>query len=121
MAYDEALADRVREALGREKGVEEIKMMGGLCFMVGGHMALGIVGEGLMVRVGPDGYDRALARVHAREMDFTGRPLRGFVFVDPAGIGTKRSLGSWVAPAVAFVKDLPPKRTKAGRARARGG
>src|SRR5918995_27443 len=120
MAYDETLAERIREALPHERGVEEIKMMGGLCFMIGGHMALGIVGEELMVRVGPEGYARALGRVHAREMDFTGRSMKGFVFVEPAGIRTKRSLASWVAPAIAFAKSLPPKRAKGSRGRARG-
>jgi hypothetical protein len=109
MAYDERLADRIREALARERSVDEIKMMGGLCFMVGGHMALGIVGDELMVRVGPDRYERALSRVHAREMDFTGRSIRGFVFVSPAGTKTKRSLASWVAPAEEFAGSLPPK------------
>ena len=106
MAYSEALAKRVREALAREKGIHEIKMFGGLTFMIGGHMAVGVVGQQLMVRVGPDGYQRALGRVHAREMDFTGRSIKGFVFVEPAGISTKRSLTSWVAPAVAFAKSL---------------
>ena len=106
MAYSEALANRVREALAREKGVHEIKMFGGLSFMIREHMALGVVGEQLMVRVGPDGYRRALGRVHARKMDFTGRSRKGFVFVEPAGIRTKRSLASWVAPAVAFAKGL---------------
>jgi hypothetical protein len=62
--------------------------------------------------VGPAGYERALRRAHAREMDFTGRSLNGFVFVEPAGIMTKRSLASWVAPAVAFAKSLPPKSAK---------
>src|SRR6266568_3135357 len=109
MAYNEALANRIREAIAHERGVDEIKMMGGLCFMIGGHMALGIVGEELMIRVGPDGYERALARAHAREMDFTGRSMKGFVFVESAGIRTKRSLASWVAPAAAFAKSLPPK------------
>ena len=120
MAYGEALADRIREALAREGGVDEIRMMGGLCFMIGGHMALGIVGEELMVRVGPDGYERALGRLHAREMDFTGRSMKGFVFVEPAGIMTKRSLASWVAPAAAFAKSLPPKPAKPGRGSQRG-
>src|SRR5690348_14142678 len=106
MAYSEALANRVREALARDEGVKEKKMMGGLGFMIGGRMALGIVGEQLMVRVGPDGYQRALGRAHVREMDFTGRSIKGFVFVEPAGIRTKRSLASWVAPAVAFAKSL---------------
>lgn len=119
MAYDETLAERIREALAGER-LDEIKMMGGLCFMVGGHMALGIVGDELMVRVGPEGYERALGRVHAREMDFTGRSMKGFVFVAPAGIKTKRSLASWVAPAAAFAKSLPPKRAKPRRGRAKG-
>lgn len=109
MAYNEALANRIREALAHERGVDEIKMMGGLCFMIGGHMALGIAGTELMIRVGPDGYERALARMHTREMDFTSRSMKGFVFVEPAGIRTKRSLASWVAPAAAFAKSLPPK------------
>ena len=110
MAYNEALANRIREALARERGVDEIKMMGGLCFMIGGHMALGIVGEELMIRVGPDGYQRALARLHTREMDFTGRSMKGFVFVQPAGFRTKRSLESWVSLAATFAKSLPPSR-----------
>jgi TfoX N-terminal domain len=110
VAYDEALANRIREALAGEKPFDEIKMMGGLGFMIGGHMALGIIGDELMVRVGPDGYQRALRRVHAREMDFTGRSIKGFVFVEPAGIRTKRSLASWVVLGAAFAKSLPPSR-----------
>lgn len=114
MAFDETLADRIREGLALRRDVREVKMMGGLCFMVGGHMAIGIVGDELMVRVGPDGYGRALTRAHAREMDFTGRPTKGFVFVDPAGIRTRRSLESWVAQAVAFATSLPPKPVRRG-------
>lgn len=109
MAFDETLADRIREGLALRRDVREIKMMGGLCFMVGGHMAIGIVGDELMVRVGPDAYERALARTHAREMDFTGRPTKGFVFVDRAGIRTRRSLESWVALGTTFASSLPPK------------
>lgn len=119
MAYDKVLADRIREALAREEVVDEIKMMGGLCFMIGGHMAIGIVGDELMVRVGPDGYKRAIGRAHAREMDFTGRSMKGFVFVKPEGIRTMRSLASWIAPAVAFAKGLPPEPAKSHRRRAR--
>ena len=111
MAYSEALADRVREALAGEKRVDEVKMMGGLGFMIGGHVALAVVGDELMVHVGLDGYQRALGRVHAREMDFTGRPTKGFVFVELAGIRTKRSLASWVALAAAFAKS----RARSGR------
>jgi TfoX-like protein len=119
MAYSEALAARIREVLAGEKSVDEIKMMGGLCFMIGGHMALGVVGEELMIRVGSDAYERVLARAHAREMDFTGRSIRGFAFVEPAGISTKRSLASWIEPAVAYAKSLPPKPAKPSRKRAR--
>jgi hypothetical protein len=112
VAFDETLAERVREALSRERGVTEIKMMGGLCFMIRGHMALGVSGEDLMVRVGPDGYERVLSRKHAREMDFTGRPMKGFLFVEPAGTRTKRPLESWVVLGVSFAKSLPPKAAK---------
>ncbi len=120
MAYNAALANRIREAIARERGVDEIKMMGGLCFMIRGHMALGIVGEELMIRVGPDGYEHALGQPHAREMDFTGRSMKGFVFVEPAGFKTKRSLASWVALAATFAKSLPPRPSKPGRGSARG-
>jgi hypothetical protein len=92
MAYSEDLAERVREALAGERKVREIKMMGGLCFMVAGHMAVGVIGDELMVRVGPERYERALKRKHARIMDFTGKPLTGFVQVDHGGIATKRLL-----------------------------
>jgi hypothetical protein len=84
----------------------------------GGHRAIGIVGDELMVRVGPDGYERALARAHAREMDFTGRPMRGFIFVEPGGIRTKRSLGSWVTQAAAFATSFAPRPAKRGRGNA---
>lgn len=114
MAFDETLAERIREALAPMKDIREVKMMGGLCFMVGGHMAVGIVADELMVRVGSDGYERALTRKHAREMDFTGRPTRGFVFVDRAGLKTTRSLESWIALGTAYVASLPPKPTKSG-------
>lgn len=116
MAYDAVLADRVREVLASEERVDEIVMMGGLCFMVGGHMAVGIVGEDLMVRVGRDGHARALSRAHAREMNLTGRTMRGFVLVAPAGTASKRMLASWVTPAAEFAKSLPPKQRR-GRSR----
>jgi hypothetical protein len=117
MAYDEGLANRIREALAGEDRIDEIKVMGGLGFMIRGHMALGIVGDELMVRVGPDGYQRALRRVHARAMDITGRSTKGFVYVESAGMRTKRSLASWVAPANAFAKSLPPSVKRKERVR----
>lgn len=81
MAYDEGLAQRVREALPERPDLSERKMFGGLCFMLGGNTCAGIVGEELMLRVGPDSYEDALTRPHAREMDFTGRSLKGMVYV----------------------------------------
>jgi TfoX/Sxy family transcriptional regulator of competence genes len=112
MAYESDLAERVREVLALERNVREIKMMGGLCFMVHGHMAVGITDDSLLVRVGAEGYDRALRSKHAREWDFTGRTLTGFVQVDHAGIATRRSLSSWVSAGTAFVKKLPPKKKR---------
>jgi len=97
MAYDEYLADRVRTVL-RERGIssEEKKMMGGLCLMVNGKMCVGIVGERLMARVGPDAYEQALQRPGCREMDFTGHPMKGFVFVEGEGIEEEEDLIAWL-------------------------
>ena len=109
MAYDEGLAQRVREALSERPDLSERKMFGGLCFMLGGNMCTGIVGEELMLRVGPDSYEDALARPHAREMDFTGRAMKGFVYVAPEGFETTDGLSSWIDRGLAFVLSLPPK------------
>jgi TfoX/Sxy family transcriptional regulator of competence genes len=99
----------VRDALGDRDDIVEKKMFGGLCFMVRGHMAVGLTAAELMVRVGPDAWEATLAEEHAREMDFTGKSLKGFVYVDPAGWTTKKDLAKWVARAVEFVETLPPK------------
>jgi TfoX/Sxy family transcriptional regulator of competence genes len=109
MPYDEKLAGRVRELLSGQTPLSEKKMFGGLAFMVRGNMCCGVVEATLMVRVGPDRYEEALARRYARPMDFTGRPLRGFVYVDPEGIRAKRDLKRWVDLAVSFVTSLPEK------------
>ena len=109
MAYSETLADRARVAIGQHSEYSERKMFGGLAFMVNGHMCCGILGDELMVRVGPAGYEDALAQPHAREMDFTGRPMRGMIYVGTAGVETDASLVAWVARGLAFVQSLPPK------------
>jgi len=109
MAFDEGLAARIRDCLADRSDAVEKKMFGGLTFMVRGHMACGVSGEEIMVRVGPEGYDAALARPHAREMDFTGRSLKGFVFVAPEGFASDDALGTWVELGVEFVSTLPPK------------
>ena len=109
MAYDERLAGRVRDVLAGRIGVEERKMFGGLSFLVYGNMSCGVVNDTLMVRVGPDAYEASLERAHVRPMDFTGRPMRGMVYVDPVGIRTKRTLAPWVERGVAFAGSLPAK------------
>jgi TfoX/Sxy family transcriptional regulator of competence genes len=113
MPYDEKLAERVRKILGAKRGVTERKMFGGLAFLERGLMCCGIAGRDLMVRVPLDRYEAALARPHARPMDFTGRPMRGFLFVAPAGVRTEAALRRWVEASRAYVATLPPKRTRA--------
>ena len=109
MVYDENLARRVRGMLASRAPVTEKRMFGGLAFMVNGHMAVGVNAGDLMVRVGPNGHEEALARPHARPMDFTGRPMKGFVFVGPPGYADDESLAGWVERGVRFVTSLPPK------------
>lgn len=109
MAYDEGLAERLREVYDGMPGVAEKKMFGGLAFMVRGHMSCGVVNDTLMARVGPESYADALAQPHAREMDFTGKPLKGFVYVDAAGLESDEDLTTWVRLSLAFVGSLPPK------------
>lgn len=109
MAYSERLAERVRAVLSATEGVTERRMFGGLAFMLNGHMCCGVSGDDLMVRVGPDAYEDALAEPHAREMDFTGRPLRGMVFVAAGGTRSEPELFSWVGRGLHFVAGLPPK------------
>ena len=117
MAYDEDLASRVRAVLPPAEAVTERQMFGGLAFMLGGHMFWGVVRDTLMVRLGPDGADRALNLPHVRPMDFTGRPMKDMVFVEPAGLHGA-ALRERVAAAAAFARELPPKPA-ASRARKR--
>ena len=117
MVYDEKLAERVRVALAERGDVSERKMFGGLCFLVGGNMACGIVKDELMVRVGSEGYDAALAAKHARPMDFTGRPMKGMIYVGADGLKTKAGLQKWVGKGAAFAGGLPPKIKAASMAK----
>lgn len=109
MAYDEGLAERLREIFENHAVTEEKRMFGGICFMVLGHMCCGVVGDRLMARVGPENYDACLSRPHVREMDFTGKPMRGMVFVDSEGIAEDADLDRWVRTCLTFVHSLPPK------------
>ena len=111
MAFDEDLADRIRELVAQERGVSEKRMFGGLAFLVDGHMAVSASGQGgLMVRVEPTQTDRLLARAHVRRFEMRGRPMDGWLRVDSEGLRTKRQLEPWVARGVAYARSLPPKR-----------
>jgi TfoX/Sxy family transcriptional regulator of competence genes len=109
MAYDEGLAERLRDVLVEESGITERKMFGGLAFLLHDNMCCGVNGEQLMLRIGADGEAAALAEPHARPMDFTGRPLAGFVYVGAEGFESDADLEAWVARAVAFARTLPAK------------
>jgi hypothetical protein len=103
MAYDEHLATRVRRVFdARKVAYEEKRMMGGLCFMVNGKMCVGVEKERLMVRLDPEKYEEALRRPGGAPMDFTGKPMRGFVFVNPPGLAKARDLASWLDLALEF-------------------
>ena len=108
MAYDEDLADRVRAALPDGEEVTERRMFGGLAFMLGGHMFCGVVKDTLMVRLGPEAAEQALGQPHVRPMDFTGRPMKGMVFVDPAGLHGD-ALRQWVDAAAGYARGLPAR------------
>ena len=109
MAYDHQLAARVRGLLATRPGYSERKMFGGLCFMLNGHMCCGIVGDELMVRLAPDKYEDALARPHARPMDFTGRPMKGMVYVGTEGIKGESALAEWVERGASHASSLKLK------------
>lgn len=111
MAYSEDLAGRIRAALMHRNDVSERKMFGGLCFMVAGHMACGVLGDVMMLRLGP-GAAAALKKPHARVMDFTGKPMPGMLYVDPPGLKTAAQLRGWTKAAEAFVDGLPARVAK---------
>lgn len=112
MAYDEDLAERVRLVMADVPDLIERKMFGGLAFMAGDHMALGIAREELMVRLGRDGATAALDRPHVRRMDMTGTPMRSIVLVAPEAVADDDALRGWVDAALAFVGTLPRKRRR---------
>jgi TfoX/Sxy family transcriptional regulator of competence genes len=110
MAYDEDLANRIRELLGSERGVEEKRMFGGLAFLINGNMSVAASGQGgLLVRVLPDDTDKLLERAHVSAMVMAGREARGWLRVDTEGVKTRRQLQSWVTRGVGYASSLPPK------------
>jgi TfoX/Sxy family transcriptional regulator of competence genes len=110
MAYDEDLANRVRELIASEKGLTEQRMFGGLAFLIDGNMSVGISGQGgLMVRIEPAQTDALLARPHARPFEMRGREMAGWLRVDAEGVRTKRQLEPWVRRGVGYARSLPAK------------
>ncbi|HEY7966620.1 MAG TPA: TfoX/Sxy family protein [Solirubrobacteraceae bacterium] len=110
MAYDEDLANRLREVLAGEDAITEKKMFGGLAFLLHGHMTVSASGKGgMLTRIDPAQTDAALKRPHASLMSMGGRTMEGWIRVAPEGIATKRELTAWVRRSVAYVKTLSPK------------
>src|SRR5262245_47895699 len=109
MAFDEGLAQRIREYLGSTSSVVEKRMFGGLAFMVAGNMCVGVLGDDLIARVGPGSTAAALGRPGSRLFDFTGRPMKGWIIVDAGALEADDSLAVWVDEALGFVRTLPPK------------
>ncbi len=109
MAYSESLADDIRVRLAGRSDLVEKKMFGGVAFMVSGNMAVGISGDELMVRVGKEGHDAAVALPGARTFDKGARPMKGWVSAAPEGFASEEDLDAWVARGVMFAESLPPK------------
>lgn len=118
MAFDEELVDRLRAHLRDTPDVSERKMFGGVAFMAGDSMFVGVNKDNLMARVGPHKHDAALSRPGARPMDFTGRPMKGFLFVGPEGYRSEASLRTWIDDCLTFVRSLPAKKPKAAKPKA---
>ena len=120
MAYSEKLADRIRERLSEKEQIEEKRMMGGLCFLYKGKMCCGVMNDDLMVRVIESKAEETLNRRHVREMDFTGRPLKSFVYVSEEGYKKLKDLSHWVDMGLEFVDSLPPKAFEKKKAKSAG-
>ena len=109
MPYDEGLAQRIREQVEAIPGVSEMKAFGGLSFLINGNMSVGVIKEDLIVRVGPEKFEEAVASPHARPFDMTGKPLKGWILVAPQGYAEDQDLDRWIEQGVAFAQTLPPK------------
>jgi len=109
MPYDELLTARLRAALGPLLGLVEKKMFGGVCLLVNGNMVCGVYKDDLIVRIGTERYQEALARPHVKRFDITGRAMKGWVMVEPQGCVRESELMAWVEQGLAFTRSLPPK------------
>lgn len=115
MAFSEKLADRIREALAHLPKVEEKRMFGGLCYMVNGKMCLGIIDDEMMCRIDPDIYESALEKNGCREMDFTGKPMKGYVYVSEDGMKSKKDFDYWIGLVLAFNKKAKASKKRVSR------
>ena len=109
MAYDETLAARIRQSLTRHKNVENKKMFGGIGFLLNGNLLVGVWKNSLIARVGSDEYEHAVLEPHVREFDITGKPMKGWVLVEPQGVVDDEHLNEWIQRALKFVGKLPAK------------
>jgi hypothetical protein len=109
MAFDEKLAARIRALLGKRKGLVEKRMFGGIAFLLQGNMCCGVHRDALIVRLDPADTEQALTEPHARVFDLTGRPMKGWILVDPPGLATEAQLGKWVSRASKYAAALPAK------------
>ena len=112
MAYSQILANRIREQLQEMEGVKEKEMMGGLCFMLNDKMCVGIIKDEMMCRIDPQTYEDALEKNGCREMDFTGRPMKGWVMVDESGMKTPDEMNYWISLSVAYNKHAKSSKKK---------
>ena len=109
MAYSESLAERIRGIVARRRGIAEKKMFGGVCFLLHGNMCVGVWKDSLIARLGPEQGAAALREPHAQPMDITGKPMKGWVLVEPDGVENDRQLHQWIEKSVEFVGTLPKK------------
>ena len=109
MAFDEALAERIRRGLARKKGIEEKKMFGGVGYLLNGNLLVGVWKDSLIVRLDPEGYDDALMEPHVGEFNITGRTMKGWVLVAPEGVDDSGQVKAWIQRVVKFVGKLPKK------------
>ncbi len=109
MTYNSVLAGRVRQSLEDIPGIIEKTMFGGIGFLLNGNMVCGVIGADMVVRVGPIGYEKALSQPHTRPFDYTGRAMKGWIYVEPAGCQSPEALQAWVQQGVNFAASLPPR------------
>ena len=109
MAFDDKLAERIRKQLGKRRGLTEKKMFGGLAFLLNGNMCCGVHGQEMIVRLDPEQTEQALSERHTRIFDLSGRPMKGWLLVQPKGITTEAALAKWIQVGLEYASSLPAK------------